>query len=38
MRELCPLVTEGLQALTSSSWTWMDEYIRLTTLNALARG
>src|SRR5262249_57684631 len=31
-------VKEKLKALTSRRWTWMDEYSRLTTLNAIVRG
>jgi RNA-directed DNA polymerase len=27
-----------IKDLTSRSWTWMDEYIRLTTLNAIVKG
>ena len=31
-------VKRKLKDLTSSNWTWMDEYTRLTTLNAIVRG
>ena len=31
-------VKQKLKDLTSSNWTWMDEYTRLTTLNAIVRG
>ncbi len=31
-------VKQKLKALTSRNWTWMDEYTRLTTLNAIVRG
>jgi group II intron reverse transcriptase/maturase len=31
-------VKERLKDLTSRGWTWMDEYSRLTTLNAVVRG
>jgi RNA-directed DNA polymerase len=31
-------VKEKLKDLTSRRWTWMDEYSRLTTLNAIVRG
>jgi group II intron reverse transcriptase/maturase len=31
-------VKRKLKALTSRNWTWMDEYTRLTTLNAIVRG
>jgi group II intron reverse transcriptase/maturase len=31
-------VKAKLKDLTSRSWTWMDEYQRLTTLNAIVRG
>ncbi|MBA2681531.1 MAG: HNH endonuclease [Ktedonobacteraceae bacterium] len=31
-------VKRKIKDLTSNSWTWMDEYTRLTTLNALVRG
>jgi RNA-directed DNA polymerase len=31
-------VTEKIKSLTGRSWTWMDEYTRLTTLNAIVRG
>ena len=31
-------VRAKLKDLTSRSWTWMDEYQRLTTLNAIVRG
>ena len=31
-------VKRKLKALTSRNWTWMDEYNRLTTLNAIVRG
>jgi len=31
-------VKEKIKSLTSRSWTWMDEYTRLTTLNAIVRG
>ena len=31
-------VQRKLKALTSRNWTWMDEYTRLTTLNAIVRG
>ena len=31
-------VTRKLKDLTSRNWTWLDEYTRLTTLNAIVRG
>ena len=31
-------VKRKLKDLTSRNWTWMDEYTRLTTLNAIVRG
>jgi hypothetical protein len=31
-------VKKKLKDLTSRSWTWMDEYSRLTTLNAIVKG
>jgi RNA-directed DNA polymerase len=31
-------VKEKIKSLTSRNWGWMDEYIRLTTLNAITRG
>jgi group II intron reverse transcriptase/maturase len=31
-------VKEKIKSLTSRNWTWMDEYTRLTTLNAIVRG
>jgi group II intron reverse transcriptase/maturase len=31
-------VKDKLKDLTSRNWTWMDEYTRLTTLNAIVRG
>ena len=31
-------VKEKIKTLTSRNWTWLDEYTRLTTLNALVRG
>lgn len=31
-------VKRKIKDLTTRSWTWMDEYIRLTTLNAIVRG
>ena len=31
-------VKQKLKDLTSRNWTWMDEYNRLTTLNAIVRG
>ena len=31
-------VKEKIKFLTSKTWTWMDEYIRLNTLNAIVRG
>ena len=31
-------VTRKLKDLTSRNWTWMDEYTRLKTLNAIVRG
>jgi RNA-directed DNA polymerase len=31
-------VKEKIKSLTSRGWTWMDEYTRLTTLNAIVRG
>jgi len=31
-------VKEKLKSLTSRNWTWMDEYTRLTTINAIVRG
>jgi group II intron reverse transcriptase/maturase len=31
-------VKEKLKDITSRRWTWMDEYSRLTTLNAIVRG
>jgi len=31
-------VKEKIKDLTSRRWTWMDEYSRLTTLNAIVRG
>ena len=31
-------VKKKLKDLTSSNWTWMDEYSRLTTLNAIVKG
>lgn len=31
-------VKQKLKDLTSRNWTWMDEYTRLTTLNAIVRG
>ena len=31
-------VKQKLKALTSRNWTWMDEYTRLATLNAIVRG
>ena len=31
-------VKAKIKALTSRNWTWMDEYTRLTTLNALVKG
>ena len=31
-------VKEKIKSLTSRSWTWMDEYTRLTTINAIVRG
>ncbi len=31
-------VKRKLKDLTSKNWTWMDEYTRLTTLNAIVRG
>jgi len=31
-------VKEKVKALTSRNWTWLDEYTRLTTLNAIIRG
>jgi RNA-directed DNA polymerase len=31
-------VKDRLKELTSRNWTWMDEYTRLTTLNAIVRG
>jgi RNA-directed DNA polymerase len=31
-------VKEKIKDLTSRNWTWMDEYTRLTTLNATVRG
>ncbi len=31
-------VKRKLKALTSRNWTWMDEYNRLTTLNAIVKG
>ena len=31
-------VKRRLKDLTSRNWTWMDEYTRLTTLNAIVRG
>src|SRR6266511_321955 len=31
-------VKEKLKSLTSRTWTWMDEYTRLGTLNAIVRG
>jgi RNA-directed DNA polymerase len=31
-------VKKKIKELTSRNWTWMDEYTRLTTLNAIVRG
>ena len=31
-------VKEKIKSLTTRSWSWMDEYTRLTTLNAIVRG
>jgi RNA-directed DNA polymerase len=31
-------VKEKIKSLTTRTWTWMDEYTRLTTLNAIGRG
>src|SRR5262249_17315440 len=31
-------VKQRIKMLTSRNWTWMDEYTRLTTLNAIASG
>jgi group II intron reverse transcriptase/maturase len=31
-------VKRKIKALTSRNWTWMDEYTRLTTLNAIVKG
>jgi RNA-directed DNA polymerase len=31
-------VRQRIKMLTSRNWTWMDEYTRLTTLNAIVRG
>jgi len=31
-------VKQKIKALTTRGWTWMDEYTRLTTLNAIVRG
>ncbi len=31
-------VKEKIKSLTTRSWTWMDEYTRLTNLNAIVRG
>src|SRR5215813_2811802 len=31
-------VKQKVKSLTSRTWTWMDEYSRLTTLNAVVRG
>ncbi len=31
-------VKRKIKALTGRNWTWMDEYTRLTTLNAIVRG
>lgn len=31
-------VKEKIKSLTTRSWSWMDEYSRLTTLNAIVRG
>ena len=31
-------IKEKVKALTSRNWTWMDEYTRLTTLNAIIKG
>ncbi len=31
-------VKEKIKDLTSRNWTWMDEYTRLTTLNAIVKG
>ena len=31
-------MTRKLKDLTSRNWTWLDEYTRLTTLNAIVRG
>jgi hypothetical protein len=31
-------IRERIKTLTASNWTWMDEYTRLTSLNALVRG
>lgn len=31
-------VRRRIKSLTSRNWTWLDEYTRLTTLNALVRG
>ncbi|MFO8037692.1 MAG: group II intron reverse transcriptase/maturase [Anaerolineales bacterium] len=31
-------VKRKIKELTGRNWTWMDEYIRLTTLNAIVRG
>lgn len=31
-------VKRRIKELTSSNWTWMDEYTRLTSLNAIVRG
>jgi RNA-directed DNA polymerase len=31
-------IKEKIKDLTTRSWTWMDEYNRLTTLNAIVRG
>ena len=31
-------IKQKIKELTSRSWTWMDEYTRLTTLNAIVKG
>ncbi len=36
--EAKPRVKARIKELTSRNWTWMDEYTRLTTLNAIVRG